>query len=278
MSQLQKFLLGILLSLGFALGAQAQDKQADYRLGAGDAIKISVFQNPDLTVETRVAESGVVTYPLIGAVQLGGLSIADAERAIATKLREGGFVQKPQVNILLVQVKGNQVSVLGLVNRPGRYPIETGNTRVSDMLATAGGALTQGVVTTGGITVGSDVAILTGIRQGKPFRKEIDVPAIFLSGKSDLDITVAGGDVIYVHRAPVFYIYGDVQRAGSYRLEREMTVLQGLAQGGGLTIRGTERGLRIHRRGPNGEMQVISPEKSDAIQADDVLYVQESFF
>ena len=278
MSQLQKFLLGILLSLGFALGAHAQDKQADYRLGAGDAIKISVFQNPDLTVETRVAESGIVTYPLIGAVQLGGLSIADAERAIAIKLREGGFVQKPQVNILLVQVKGNQVSVLGLVNRPGRYPIETGNTRVSDMLATAGGALTQGVVTTAGITVGSDVAILTGIRQGKPFRKEIDVPAIFLSGKSDQDITVAGGDVIYVHRAPVFYIYGDVQRAGSYRLERDMTVLQGLAQGGGPTIRGTERGLRIHRRAANGEMQVISPEKSDAIQPDDVLYVQESFF
>ena len=57
-----------------------------------------------------------------------------------------------------------------------------------------------------------------------------------------------------------------------------MTVLQGLAQGGGLTIRGTERGLRIHRRAANGEMQVISPEKSDAIQPDDVLYVQESFF
>lgn len=278
MSQIQKFLLGILLTLGLVLGAHAQDKQVDYRLGAGDSIKISVFQNPDLTVETRVAESGVVTYPLIGGVQLGGLSIADAERAIATKLREGGFVQKPQVNILLVQVKGNQVSVLGLVNRPGRYPIETGNTRVSDMLATAGGALTQGVVTTAGITVGSDVAILTGIRQGKPFRKEIDVPAIFLSGKSDLDITVAGGDVIYVHRAPVFYIYGEVQRAGSYRLERDMTVLQGLAQGGGLTLRGTERGLRIQRRGPTGEMLVISPEKSDAIQPDDVLYVQESFF
>lgn len=273
---LHTFLLGLLLSLSLVLGAHAED--LDYRLGAGDAIKISVFQNPDLTVETRVSESGLVTYPLIGAVQLGGLSIAGAEKAVADKLREGGFVQKPQVNILLMQVRGNQVSVLGLVNRPGRYPIETGNTRVSDMLATAGGAITTGSVSSTGVTAGSDIAIVTGVRQGKPFRKEIDVPSIFLSGQADLDINVAGGDVIYVHRAPMFYIYGEVQRAGSYRLERGMTVLQGLAQGGGLTIRGTERGLRIHRRGPDGKVVIMTPEKSETIQADDVLYVQESLF
>lgn len=273
MNYLKQLSVGLLLALGIVLGAAAQDKQADYRLGAGDAIKISVFQNPDLTVETRVAESGAVSYPLIGAVQLGGLSIADAELAIASKLREGGFVQKPQVNILLVQVRGNQVSVLGMVNRPGRFPIETGNTRVTDMLATAGGAMPSGAI--GG---GADVVTLAGIREGKPFRKEIDIPAMFITGNTELDIPVAGGDVIYVHRAPLFYIYGEVQRAGSYRLERNMTVLQGLAQGGGLTIRGTERGLRIHRRGPDGSVIVVSPEKSDAIQADDVLYVQESFF
>lgn len=268
MNFLNKALFSILLTLGCAISVQAQDKQADYRLGAGDAIKISVFQNPDLTVETRVAESGVITYPLIGSVEVGGLTIPNAEKAIANKLREGGFVQKPQINILLIQVRGNQVSVLGLVNRPGRFPIETGNTRLSDMLATAGGA----------VFTGSDVAVISGIREGKPFRKEVDIAAMFIHGNTELDVTVAGGDVIYVHRAPVFYIYGEVQRGGSYRLERDMSVLQGLAQGGGLTPRGTERGLRIHRRGPDGAVVVISPEKSDPIRADDVLYVQESFF
>lgn len=273
---MRNFLLGFLFLLGLAGSALAEN--ADYRLGAGDAIRISVFQNPDLTVETRVAESGLVTYPLIGGVQIGGLSIAAAEKAIADKLRQGGFVQRPQVNILLTQVRGNQVSVLGMVNRPGRYPIETGNTRVSDMLAIAGGAITAGTVSSSAVTAGTDIAIITGIRQGKPFRKEIDVPSIFLGNQPNLDITVAGGDVIYVHRAPVFYIYGEVQRAGSYRLERNMTVLQGLAQGGGLTSRGTERGLRIHRRGPDGTVTVISPEKSALIEADDVLYVEESFF
>lgn len=268
MNQIKQYFLGLLIAFGLISVAHAQEKLADYRLAAGDAIKISVFQNPDLTVETRVAESGVITYPLIGAVELGGLTIPEAEKAIATKLRDGGFVQKPQINILLVQVRGNQVSVLGMVNRPGRFPIETGNTRVSDMLATAGGAT----------PTGADVAILTGMRQGKAFRKEIDIPAMFIKGNTELDVFVAGGDVIYVHRAQLFYIYGEVQRAGSYRMERDMTVLQALAQGGGLTPRGTERGIRIHRRNANGGIDVITPAKTDTIQPDDVIYVQESLF
>ncbi len=226
-----KLLLGILLALQLlvAAPARAQDRAPDYRLGAGDAIRISVFQNPDLTVETRVADSGIITYPLIGSVQLGGNTIPEAEKAIADKLREGGFVQKPQVNILLTQVRGNQVSVLGMISRPGRYPIETGNTRLSDMLATAGGA----------VPGGSDVVILSGIREGKPF---------------------------------------EVQRPGPYRIERDMTVLQALVQGGGLTLRGTERSMRIHRRGADGKVSEIAPEKSDLVRADDVIQVQESLF
>ena len=115
-------------------GAVAQ-AQADYPLSPGDAIRVQVFQNPDLTIETRVSEGGSITYPLIGAVDLGGLSIAAAEKKIADALQKGGFIRQPQVNIVLVQIRGNQVSVLGQVNRPGRFPLETANTRLSDMLA-----------------------------------------------------------------------------------------------------------------------------------------------
>ena len=192
----------LIFALLLATSAFAQDKaaqQLDYPLGAGDAIRVQVFQNPDLTIETRVSENGSITYPLIGAVELGGLSIAEAEKKIAQALKSGGFVQQPQVNIVLIQVRGNQVAVLGQVNRPGRFPLETFNTRVSDMLAAAGGA-TAG---------GDDVVIVTGLRNGKPFRKEIDIPALYLNDKSEGDIILSGGDTIYVHRAPVFYIYGE---------------------------------------------------------------------
>lgn len=262
-------ILAFVFGLFFVFTASAQDKiDYDYKLGPGDAIRIVVFQNPDLTLDTRVSESGAITYPLIGSVPIGGLTIDAAEKRIARGLKEGGFVQQPQVNIILSQVRGNQVSVLGLVNRPGRFPLETFNTRVSDMLAMAGGVAPQG----------DDKVILAGVRDGKPFRKEIDFPAIYLDNKQDDDLKVVGGDVIYVHRAPVFYIYGEAQRPGAYRIERDMTVQQALAQGGGPTQRGMEYWIRLHRRNASGQVERISPDFNEPVKANDVIYIRESLF
>ena len=258
----------------FALGAFAQQKTIEgktleYRIGAGDGLKISVFQNPNLGLETRVAEDGSITYPLIGKVFLAGLTVAAAEQVIASALEKGRYIQQPQVNILPVAIRSSQVSVLGQVGRPGRFPLETFNTHVSEMIAIAGG-----------ITVGAaDVAILTGERDGKAYRKEIDIPSLFLDkNKLENDVIVMGGDVIYVHRAPMFYIYGEVNRAGSYRVERDMTVRQALVQGGGPTQRGTERSLRLFRRGTDGKLAQTQPSLDDAVQPDDVLKVGESVF
>jgi polysaccharide export outer membrane protein len=239
----------------------------DYPLGPGDVLRIQVFQNPDLTTETRVSETGYITYPLIGNVEVGGLHIAAAEKKIAAALKKGGFIRQPQVNIVLLQMRGSQVSVLGHVNRPGRFPLET-LSRVSDMLAMAGGAT----------TAGDDEAIITGTRDGKPFRKVIDIPALYLHEKSDEDMILAGGDTIYVHRAPVFYIYGEAQRPGAYRIERGMTVRQALAQGGGPTMRGSEWWLRLHRKNPDGTVEKLSPEMTDLVQPNDIIYVRESIF
>ena len=240
----------------------------DYRLGPGDSIGVQVFQSPDLTVDARVSETGVISYPLVGTVQLGGLTISEAEKTIANALRSGGFVKSPQVNIVLRQVRGNQVAVLGQVAKPGRFPLETFNTRVSDMLAAAGGV----------VPTGDDVLIVTGQRDGKPFRKVIDIPALFLSDKSSDDITLAGGDTLYVNKAPVFYIYGEAQRPGPYRIERGMTVMQALAQGGGPTARGSENRLKVHRRDISGRVVESSARLTDPVRENDVIYVGESLF
>jgi len=267
MKKITQLLSIVLLGLT-SLVAHAQDSKADYPLGAGDTIKVQVFQNPDLTIETRVSESGIITYPLIGAVPLGGLSVAAAEKKIADALQSGGFIQKPQVNIALLQIRGNQVSVLGQVARPGRFPLETINTRLSDMLANAGGAT----------AAGDDVVVVTGVRDGKVFRKEIDIPSIFLNDKGQDNLLLQGGDTIYVHRAPTVYVYGEVQRPGSFRIERDMTVMQALAQGGGPSARGSEKRLRLHRTLANGTVQQMEPQLTDRVQANDVLYVKESIF
>jgi polysaccharide export outer membrane protein len=271
--QLFRTLLFI-VAVVFGLGAGAQTSQPEYQLGNGDNIRIVVFQNPDLTLETRVTENGTISYPLVGTVKIGGMTIPAAEQAIAKALSDGGFIQKPQVNIALVKNLGNQVSVLGWVNRSGRYPLETFNTRVSEMIAIAGGVMTGSVDSPGG----ADIIILTGTRDGKPFRKEIDIPGMFLDKNLENDIVVAGGDVIYVHHHKMYYIYGEVQRPGFHRLERNMTVRQAIAQSSGPTLRGSERRLKLYRRGADGKIETTTPVLDDLLQPDDVLYVNESFF
>ena len=258
----------LLACMALSLAARAQDGRQEYRIGAGDSIRISVYQNPDLTLEARVSEKGAITYPLVGTLKVGGLTISAAERVIADALKDGNFIKQPQVNILPLQIRSIEVSVLGQVGKAGRYPLETFNTRVSEMIAIAGGIAPGG----------GDLAILTGTRDGKPFRREIDVPALFLDKKSDNDFPVAGGDVIYVPRAPVYYVYGEVQKPGSYRVARAMTVRQALAQGGGPTVRGTERGLRVYRRGADGRVETLTPDLNAPVLPDDVLYVGESLF
>jgi polysaccharide export outer membrane protein len=261
-------LVGLFLALAshFPVGAQVQSNE--YRLGPGDTVRVLVFQHPDLTLETRVSENGTISYPLIGSVRIGGMTIGAGEQSIARALRDGGFIKQPRVNILLLQSRGNQVSVLGQVGKPGRYPLETSNTKLSEMLAIAGGVA----------PTGADIAIVTGIRDGNPFRKEIDIAALFLRNSPQEDIIVNGGDVIFVNRAPTYYVYGEVQKPGSYRVERGMTVRQALAQGGGLTARGTERGLRLYRRGANGSVETLTPSLDDLVQPDDVFHVRESLF
>jgi polysaccharide biosynthesis/export protein len=201
-------------------------------------------------------------------VRIGGMTLSGAEQAIAKALDEGNFIKEPQVSILALQIRSSQVSVLGLVNRAGRFPLETFNTRVSEMIALAGGIM----------PTGADLAVVIGEREGKPYRKEIDIPALFLYNRPDEDVIVAPGDMIYIHRAPVFYVYGEVQRPGAYRVERDMTVRQALAQGGGITQRGTERSVRVHRRDAGKQLQVINPRLDELIRPDDVLHVGESLF
>jgi polysaccharide biosynthesis/export protein len=241
---------------------------AQYRLAAGDTIRISVYQSADLTLETRLTEAGTISYPLLGSVALAGLTVSEAEKRIADGLRTGNFVKQPQVSVAVQQVRGNQVSVLGQVGRPGRYPLETGNVQLTDMIATAGGV----------IPGGADQVVVVGTRNGQPYRAEIDLPSVFGAGRRANDLTLQNGDVIWVERAPMIYMYGEVQRPGSLRLERGMTVMQALAASGGLTQRGTERGLRVHRRDAEGKVRIIEPTMTDKLQAEDIIYIRESVF
>lgn len=251
-----------------APAAPVQVNPSQYRLALGDTIRITVFQVPDLSLETRITESGVISYPLLGSLNLAGLTVTEAEQRIARGLRDGNFVKQPQVSISVTQARGNQVSVLGQVGRPGRYPLETGQVKLTDMLATAGGIATGG----------SDVVIVTGTRNGQPYRVEVDLPSVFSGARGVTDIVLQNNDVLFVERMPTIYMYGEVQRPGAVRLERNMTVMQALAAAGGLTQRGTLRGLRVSRKDASGTLREVEPAMTDLLRPDDVVFVRESLF
>jgi polysaccharide biosynthesis/export protein len=104
--------------------AQASAKPEDYRLGAGDLLRIAVFDHDELGVDARISQSGNITFPLVGQVQVAGLSTRDAELLLARRLIEGGFVKQPQVSILVSEYQSQKVSVMGQVARPGQYPLD----------------------------------------------------------------------------------------------------------------------------------------------------------
>lgn len=340
----------LICMLALVLGAwlhTASAQESNYVLGAGDVVRITVFNSPDLSLETRVSEADSISFPLIGEVKIGGISTFSAEKKIADMLEKGGFIKKPQVNILVTQFQSKLVSVLGSVTKPGRYPLER-TTNLADLLALVGGVTPDGsdlvtvtnatgkteydlqkivgkpdglksIILSGGEVVfvhsrdisvmgqvlkpgkyavvggvrtvadflsvagginptGSDTITVTTVREGKINRFDVDVDSLFRTGDNTANIELASGDSIYVPHAPMFYIYGEVQRPGSYRIERGMTVMQALAQGGGPTLRGTERNMKLNRKNAKGEVMQLRPALTDSVQQDDVIHVQESLF
>ncbi len=259
---MKKILASFMLLLGVWVNGASAD-EANYLLGPGDMLKITVYNNPDLTLETRITETGTISFPLLGEVALGGMTASAAEKKLSNQLETGGFVKQAQINILVMQFQSKMVSILGSVYKPGRYPLDR-TMNLTEVLALAGGVPADG----------SDMITVID----KSGKIEYDLRNIVKNADGSKNINLVGGEIIYVPRAPMFYIYGEAQRPGSYRIERDMTVMQALAIGGGPTPRGTQRGVQLHRRNASGVVEVLRPELTDLVKQDDVLFIKESLF
>lgn len=257
-------LSAVLLMICSIPGSLSQAADSDYRLGSGDLLRINVFGSPELSGEVRVSESGNITYPLIGQVPVAGKSPAQVEALLVTAFTEGGYLRQPQVSVLVMEYRSQKVSVLGHVSKPGQYSLQS-TSRVLDVLAEAGGP------------VNDEAADAATLMRKDGSKATIDLTALF-SGDPAQNHVVGGGDTIYVPRAAQFYVYGEVQRPGMYKLERGMTVSRAISVGGGLTTRGSERRVVIKRKDKDGKEQHYSAKGADLLQADDVLTVKEGLF
>jgi polysaccharide export outer membrane protein len=165
-----------------------------------------------------------------------------------------------------VYVSIRDVAVAGQVLRPSKYGIQGGSRKVSDFLALAGGAT----------ELAGETLFFTTNRSGTPTTQEINIDELFKSPSNPLNKEVMPGDVLYVPKAPQVYVYGEVQRPGMYKIDKNMTVMQAIAKAGGLTIRGTQRSVKLHRKNTEGGVVKQSPDLTAILQDEDVLYIEES--
>lgn len=264
-NNLKRFLFLSLFLLALLPGFAAA---AGYTLGSGDIVKISVYAQPDLNTEAQITDKGTINFPLIGEIKIGGLEKGAAEAFISNKLVNERFLKNPQVNLLIVQYRSQRVSVLGFVQKPGKYPID-GTSYVTDLIAQAGGIAADGA---------DSATFISRDENQKVVKKNINLIRLFDSQDMTQNYQVQDGDIIHVSRAPVFYIYGEVQRPGAFRLQPNMTIMQAISVGGGLTARGTERGLKVKRTDLEGNVETLSANGESAVKANDVIYVKQRLF
>src|SRR5689334_8239854 len=118
MSAVQRIICLLLSRSGFAA-------DSTYRVGSGDLLRVNVFGSLDLSGEVRVSESGNITYPLIGQVQVAGKSLTQVEAQLASAFVEGGYLEQPQVSVLVMEYRRQRVSVMGHVTKPGQYSLQS---------------------------------------------------------------------------------------------------------------------------------------------------------
>jgi len=106
-----------------------------YRLGSGDHVRITVYGQPELTGEYAIDGSGMLSFPLIGQVQAGGLSANDLEKALVNRLQPG-YLKNPSVSVEVLTYR--PFYIVGEVRTPGSYPYVSGMT-VLNAIALAGG-------------------------------------------------------------------------------------------------------------------------------------------
>jgi polysaccharide biosynthesis/export protein len=250
--------LAILLAAGAAAPLMAQGSSG-YILGPDDQIEVSVYGQPDLTVKTRIKADGEITLPLVGDVAASGETVQSLADKVEQKLRSGGIVKQPIVNIEVQAYVNRAVTVLGAVASPGLYGLDRPQT-LTTLLARAGGVRGDG----------SERVVLR--RGGGASVTELEIASLARDGGKD--VAMQPGDVVFVPIAEQFYVYGQVNSPGSYPIIGDMTVRQALARGGGPTLAGTERRVTLYRAGKNGvEADLESP-----VRKGDVLFVKERLF
>jgi polysaccharide export outer membrane protein len=235
---------------------------ADYLIGPADLLEVKVFESDNLTSTVRVSSRGEITLPLLGSVDVNGITAREAEEKLENLLKEDGYINNPHVSVFIKELKSKLVSVVGFVREPGRYEL-LGRQTVLDSLAAA-----KGLEDDAGRTVYVTRTKENGGRQ----TYLIDLDQLLRKGNSESNIVLKPGDVVYVPEAGTVFVQGAVRKPGSYSMkERSTTVTQSIAMAGGITTYANGSNVKLVSRTENGKSEIVDLdlEKIKAGQADD---------
>jgi len=263
-----------------ALAFQPKQKEKEYEIGPEDMLTIQVWDQDDLTRDVYVSREGTFSYPLIGTVKAGGLSIEQLEKEIRDRL-SGKYIIDPQVSVTVKEYKSKRVFVLGEVGGggkgPGTYPL-TGKTTLIEVLTMTGGPTKD---------AGSEVVVIRPKNiKGNPVTldqagKEDKVIKInlrnLLAGDTSQNIYLEPNDTVYVSKAANFFVYGQVKNPGRYNLEKGTTILKAITTAGGATEKAAVNRTKVVRE-KEGKKTEIHVNMTDPIEPEDIVMVPESFF
>jgi len=260
-----------------ALSALGKVDDAEYRLGPGDLVEVSVFGVESLRQTLRINASGKIKLPLLDAIDAAGLTPAQLEERVASVL-EGEVVKNPQVTVFVREYRSQPVYVLGAVRTPGQYQM-TQQLRIVDIISMAGGLQSNAV---------DDAVIQRRTEDGAGELIKINLKQLIEDGDLTLNVVVRGGDVVHVNeRLPeTIYMIGEVARSGAYGLPPKQTlrVSQAFAWAGGpLKTAKMSEGILV--RYENGERQelpvdfagILKGKKQDfEMRPNDIIFVPGS--
>jgi polysaccharide export outer membrane protein len=274
-------LLAMLASAGSVplLAQEPAGAATDYIVGPLDVLTITSYDQADLSGKFSVEADGTFTYPLIGRVKAGGLSLRALEAHLEARLKDDGIFNRPELAVAVDTYKSQKVFIVGEVRTPGSYPL-SGQMSLVEVLAHAGSTLPTAsgeavIVRSSGAQPSSGPILPTQPNAGEIVR--VDLRAL-QNGELAENAALRDGDTIFVPRAESVYVFGQVKNPGAYPLQQTATsVLQALSLAGGLTEMGSTSRIKIARI-VKGDKKEFKVKLGDIVQPGDTIIVQERFF
>lgn len=265
--------------------AQAQVDEAfikEYKIGAKDLLEITIFELPELNQTVRVSEDGSISLPLIGRVMIDGLTKEEVEKRLAALLLEQNYVKNARVTVFIKEYQSKRVALIGAVTKPGMYEL-VGRMTLLQLISQASGLTEQ---------ASSELFVLREGKDGSQDRIVIDLDDLINKGNQTLNIPLQAGDIVNIPTEQIInvYVFGAVRNPGviPVKMSKKITVLQAIAQAGGLVEGASKSGLTITRKDrKTGKETKISVNLNDILKGKqpaidllegDVVYVPESIF